>query len=44
MISLINYGGKMFSKELNKKLDKYHFKITTLDAKLWAPQIAEKIK
>ena len=24
MISLINYGGKMFSKELNKKLDKYH--------------------
>jgi len=26
------------------KPKKYHFKITTLDAKLWAPQIAEKIK
>jgi len=26
------------------KPEKYDFKITTLDAKLWAPQIAEKIK
>ena len=26
------------------KPKKYHFKITTVDAKLWAPQIAEKIK
>ena len=32
------------TNEMFVKPEKYDFKITTLDAKLWAPQIAEKIK
>ena len=32
------------TNEMFVKPEKYDFKITTLDAKLWAPQIAERIK
>ena len=43
-VDTIKEGRFEDTNQMFVKPEKYHFKITTLDAKLWAPQIAEKIK